>query len=39
LTRSHWAITMTLLLLSVLPWVTASGVDSLHHLIETIFTH
>lgn len=37
--HSRWAIAMTLLMLGVFPWVTASGVDSLHHLIETIFTH
>lgn len=38
-TYSRWAVGCALLILSVVPFVTVSAVDSLHHIIETVFTH
>ncbi|MCB2384735.1 M56 family metallopeptidase (plasmid) [Shewanella sp. LC6] len=39
LTSSRLAIGLTLLFLAIVPLLTASTVDSLHHIIETFFTH
>lgn len=39
ITYSRWAEGCALLILSVVPFVTVSTVDSLHHIIETVFTY